>query len=221
RGVFVSADLGATWSDFNQGLVGGFDDTQLDISDMLIAGDSIYVATDGSGAWIRNLRAGTWQRFGNIFEPAQASNMSFITTGASRLLAGGGANGTVFFRDPGQLDWTESLLFNNRLGPNVSAVNAIWTGSGWAVGTTAGLFVSAQGQSPWTLVDPGACLPLFFTPFAMHGPDLWAQLGSAIAVSHDDGGSWQLLESVPFSSFEFAVQGNTLYASRIDGLWQR
>src|SRR5262245_39869134 len=43
KGVFVSDNQGATWSDFNQGLVGGFLDGQLDIADMLIRGDSIYV----------------------------------------------------------------------------------------------------------------------------------------------------------------------------------
>src|SRR5262249_28122185 len=52
KGVFVSADLGVTWSDFSQGLAG---DTQLAIIDMLIQGDSIYVATEGAGAWVRNL----------------------------------------------------------------------------------------------------------------------------------------------------------------------
>ena len=221
KGVFVSADLGSSWSDFNQGLVGGFADSQLAIIDVLIRGDSIYVATEGSGAWVRNLKAGTWQVFGNVFEPAQAANMTFITAGGSRLLAGGGFNGTVYFRDPGQTDWPESLLFNDRLGPGIAAVSAIWTGSRWVVGSTGGVFVSAQGQSPWTFVDPGAGFPLFIVPLAMHGRDLLAGFGSRIAVSHDDGSNWQLLESVPLLASGFAVLDNTLYASRLDGLWRR
>jgi len=221
RGVFVSADLGVTWTDFNQGLVGGVDNSQLAIIDMLIQGDSIYVATEGAGAWVRNLKSGTWQKFGNVFEPAQAAGMTFITAGGSRLLAGGGFDATVFHRDPGQADWTASPLFSNAIGSGVEPVNAIWTGSRWVVGTIAGLFLSATGAAPWTPVDPGAGFPLFIIPFAMHGSDLWAEFGSSIAVSHDEGSSWELLESVPFSSFTLAVQGNTLYASRIDGLFQR
>src|SRR5262249_10490470 len=47
-GVFVSDDFGDTWADFNQGLVGGFADSQLAIMDMVVRGDSLYIATDGS-----------------------------------------------------------------------------------------------------------------------------------------------------------------------------
>src|SRR5262249_43888948 len=78
KGVFVSNNLGDTWTDFNQGLVGGFNNSQLAIIDMLIRGDSMFVATEGSGAWVRNLRAGTWSVFGNLFGPDQATNMTFI-----------------------------------------------------------------------------------------------------------------------------------------------
>jgi hypothetical protein len=75
QGVFVSDNLGASWQDFNQGLVGGFANSQLFIKDLLIRADTIYAATAGSGAWIRNLNSGVWSRYGNIFEPALASNM--------------------------------------------------------------------------------------------------------------------------------------------------
>src|SRR5262249_21956937 len=146
KGAFVSADLGVTWSDFSQGLAG---DTQLAIIDMLIQGDSIYVATEGAGAWVRNLKSGTWQKFGNVFEPARAAGMTFITVGGSRLLASGGFDATVFHRDPGQADWTASPLFSSALDSGVEPVNAIWTGSRWVVGTTAGLFLSATGAAPW------------------------------------------------------------------------
>src|SRR5262245_1635191 len=56
QGVFVSDDRGATWQSFNQGLVGGFANSQLVIMDLLLRGDSLYAATGGSGAWIRNLK---------------------------------------------------------------------------------------------------------------------------------------------------------------------
>src|SRR5262249_14882791 len=129
HGVFVSNDLGVTWSDFNQGLVGGFANSQLVIIDMLVRGDSLYVATDGSGAWVRNLTSGTWHRFGDEFGPDQATGMTLIAAGGSRLFAAGGFNGTVFFRDPGDPDWTLSLLFNDQFAPGLAALSAIWTGT--------------------------------------------------------------------------------------------
>src|SRR5262245_39164494 len=39
-GMFISDNLGDTWSGFNQGLVGGFGNSQLDIVDLAIRGDS-------------------------------------------------------------------------------------------------------------------------------------------------------------------------------------
>src|SRR5262247_3025542 len=131
KGVFVSDDLGDTWLDFNQGLVGGFADSQLDIMDMLVRGDSLFVATEGSGAWVRNLTSGTWRLFGDEFAPDQATNMTLIASGGSRLFAAGGFNGTVFFRDPGDPDWTVSLLFNDHFAPGLAPLTAIRTSTRW------------------------------------------------------------------------------------------
>jgi len=223
KGVFVSNDLGETWSDFNQGLVGGFLDSQLIIADMLIRGDSIYVATVGSGAWVRNLTSGTWRRYGDIFEPDQATNMTFIAAGPSRLLAGGGNNGFVFFRFPGQPDWTPSLLLNDRIGAGLAALNGIWTGTHWVVAVSDRVFVG--DESGWRSVNPGLAGPQFFVPFAMHGGDLYAEfaagLGSTIKVSHDEGSTWAPSDTFNVATSGLAVQGNTLYASRFDGLWRR
>jgi hypothetical protein len=224
KGVFVSDNLGDSWTDFNQGLVGGIGNSQLVIVDMLIRGDSIYVATEGAGAWVRNLVAGSWNVYGNQFGPAQATNMTLIAAGGSRLFAAGGFNGTVFYRDPGDSDWTLSLLLNDRFAPGLAALSAIWTGTRWVVGANIGVFFSERGQEPWTFSDPGAGSPLFTVPLAQHGRDLFANFGaftSQIAVSHDDGTTWELLETLPVPVTGLAVHGETLYASRTDGLWIR
>ena len=44
QGVFTSDDLGLGWQGFNQGLVGGFGDSQLDIDDLVPRGDTLYAA---------------------------------------------------------------------------------------------------------------------------------------------------------------------------------
>ena len=137
RGVFISDNLGNSWTDFNQGLVGGFGNSQLDIIDLVFRGDSLFLATEGSGAWVRNLVSGTWHTFGNVFGPAQATNMTFIAAGGSRLLSGGGFNGSAFFRDPGDPDWTETLLFNDRLAPWPASVRSGPAPAGWSAPTSA------------------------------------------------------------------------------------
>jgi hypothetical protein len=153
--VFVSDDLGTSWQAFNQGLVGGFLDTQLFLDDLVSRGDSLYAATSGAGVYVRNLTGGTWQPFGAAFEPSQASNVNSITLGGNRLLATGGANGQVLRRDPGEPDWTISNLDNQGLHPGLEAQTAAWNGFGWVVGTNLGVFRSTGGQEPWTRFDPG------------------------------------------------------------------
>src|SRR6185503_1005556 len=51
QGVRVSDDLGTSWQDFNQGLVGGFEDSQLDVVDLQFRGDELFAATAGAGVY--------------------------------------------------------------------------------------------------------------------------------------------------------------------------
>jgi len=225
RGVFVSDDLGQTWLDFNQGLVGGFGDSQLDIADLLIDGNSLYVATIGDGPWKRNLNGGTWTRFGNAFGPAQSTNMQAIAVGGTRLLASAGFNGQVFFRDAGQPDWTESLLFNDRFAAGLAPLTAIWTGTRWVVGTnTGGVFLSDLGQSPWTFTDFGIGLTLAVS-FALRGSEVFASFsggGTGIMHSPDAGATWQVFDILPgVATSSIAISRNTIYAGRLNGLWRR
>ena len=225
QGVFVSDDLGATWLDFNEGLVGGFADTQLSVVDLLVRSDSLYAATAG-GAWVRNLTSGTWSRFGDAFESYEAISMQAIAAGGSRLLASAGFNGQVFFRDPGQPDWTESLLENDRFAPGLAPLTAIWTGQGWVAGTNIGVFTSTLGQSPWTFVDIGVGRPLLTVSFALRGHELIGSFmngSTTIETSRDDGATWQVLDRLPgIVTVNIATAGDVLYAARFpDGLWRR
>lgn len=222
QGVFVSDDLGGTWTGYNEGL-GGLG--SFDIAELVVHGDSLYAATIGGGAWVRHLGSGPWIHFGDQIEALQASNMTAIAAGGSRLFAAGGFNGTVFYRDPGQSDWTLSLLFNDRFAPGLAGLSAIWTGRRWVVGSNIGIFHSATGQEPWTQVDFGIH-PVLFVGFAQLGEDLFASLGAGggtlITRSRDDGVTWQNVDTLTsVFTYRLAGHGTTLYAGRVDGLWRR
>jgi len=222
QGVFISDDLGDTWTGYSTGLAGL---GALDIAKIIVRGDSLYAATVGSGAWVRNLESGSWIHFGHEIDDAQAANMTTIAAGGSRLLGVGGFNGTVYFRDPGDSDWTESLLLNDHLGPGLAGLSAIWTGHRWVVGSNIGVYHSATGQEPWTFVDFGVS-PILFSGVAMHGGDVFVSLGtgggSLIARSRDDGLTWQNMDTmVQVFVYDIAIHGMTLYAGRVDGLWRR
>jgi hypothetical protein len=226
QGVFISDDLGLTWQAFNQGLVGGFANSQLDLSDLVVRGDSIFASTFGAGVYVRRVTApSTWSHFGEEFEPNQASNVNVLALGGTRLLAGAGANGSVFFRDPGAPEWTVSWLNNVGLSPGRQAVSAFWNGHGWVVGTQNAIFSSTLGQEPWVFTQPGLGL-LTNTAFAARGGQLFGAFdivnGCVIEHSVDDGVTWEFLEFLPGAFvYKLAVIGSTLYAARSDGLWVR
>lgn len=227
QGVFVSDDLGDSWTAYNQGLVGGILNSQLYIVDFLVHDDKLLAATCGAGAWIRDLAEGsTWSHFGDAFEPNQASDMTLITAGGTRLFAAGGFNGIVFWRDPGDADWTLSYLNNVGVAPGLNALSAIWTGTGWVVGSDTGVFRSLEGHEPWSFANPGPQPPFSTCSLVLRGHDVFANFTagseSDLEISHDDGATWQLLESTPSAlTFKMALSGDDLYSGRQDGLWRR
>jgi len=226
QGVRVSDDLGTSWQDFNQGLVGGFEDSQLDVVDLQFRGDELFAATAGAGVYSRKLSGpGGWQPFGSVFELNQAANVNALAVGGGRLLASAGGNGMVLRRDPGEPEWTVSNLDN--IGPHagLQAGRAEWTGTGWVVGTIAGVFCSDAGQEPWTRVNLGLG-PVSWTAFATQGGHLFGAFDvpnfAVGAESSDDGATWQDLEVLPgVFVFQMAVSGSGLFAARNDGLWRR
>ena len=226
QGVFASDNLGDSWVAFNQGLTGGFLNTQLFIADFALDGGKLYAATSGDGPWMRNLATNAnWTHFSSIFEPNQASNMNGIAAGGTQLLASAGFNGTVFFRNAGDSDWTLSWLNNSGIAPGLAALTAIWSGSQWVVGANTGIFYSAQGKSPWTFVDLGIST-LLSSALARRGNDLFGAFGdgstAVIEFSLDHGVTWHVLDTLPATFvFALATHGDTLYAARFDGLWTR
>ena len=223
RGVFLSSDMGATWQSFNQGLTGAFADQQLKISDLLFHGDTLYAATEGAGVWIRNLaNEGTWSRYGAL---DQATYTEGIDASDTRLFAATGNNGDAYYRDPGDLDWTMTLLLNGTTAGGLAPSSVVWTGGSWLVGTNIGVFRSPTGQEPWAYTDFGL-RPLFFTSFALSHGIVFTHFannqGTGIEYSTDDGVTWQVLDRQP-GTFTYAIEtvGAQLYAARVDGLWRR
>ena len=227
-GVLASHDLGQSWQPFNEGLVGGLFDTQLDVSDLVVRGDSLYAGTFGAGVYVRHLGAiDTWHHFGEEFEPNQASNIRGLAVGGTRLFAMCGANGSVFFRDPGDPDWTVSWLDNVGLHPGLEAFDAVWTGTGLVVATGVGqrVFSSASGQGPWAIVNLGLGL-LNSGTLATRGHHVFGAFNRTndvvIADSGDDGLSWNFLDDLPGELvFQMATVGTDLYGGMADGLFRR
>jgi len=226
QGAFVSDNLGATWQAFNQGLVGGAFDSQLDITDFEVRGDSLFAGTAGAGVWVRRISGlDTWHTFGDVFDPNQAANLADLAVGNGRLFACAGVNGQAFDRDPGALDWTVSTFRNGPLVPGLFAQSALFTGTRWVVGTNSGVFLSPTGQDAWT--PSNTLFPVAKNSFlAAHGHALFIGFdvdnNFSLSMSLNDGTTWTPIETVNnVFDYQLAVQGDFLYAARSDGLWFR
>ena len=206
-------------------MVGGILDTQLDLTDLEVRGDSLYAATAGAGVYVRSFApAGTWQHFGDAFEPNQASNLNDLALGGARLLALAGSNGQIFHRDPGDPDWTISNLDNQGIHAGLTPFTAIHTSTAWVVGSNLGTFTNTAGEEPWTRTDVGLG-PLDWIPFATDGSRIFAAFDIAPAViieqSDDNGLTWQELDGFAGVFVKsLALVGGELYAARGDGLWR-
>lgn len=224
QGVFVSDDLGASWKDFNQGLVGGFANSQLLIKDLVVRGDTIFAGTAGSAVWIRNLRSGGWSHYGNGLEPAQASSVEGLAASGTRIFSCSGANGDVYHRDLTDTDWQFDYLLGH-VAAGLAPLAAVWTGNSWIVGTNIGVFRSTTGISPWVYTDFGLH-PTFFASFALHDGVVFTSFasgeGTGIEFSTDDGATWTVFDAQPgIFTYRLATLGTTLFAGRVDGLWRR
>ena len=224
QGVFVSSNLGSSWSPLNGGLSGG-PLGSLYINDFASRGDSMLVATDGAGVWaldLANLVA--WQPFGNAPQANQAGSVQEFGSAGIRLVIGGGANGLVFWNDTGMPDWTVSYLDNQGLVPGLMPTAVTWTGIRWMVATNLGCYRSLSGSGDWEHVGPNLG-QTFEGRFASRKPLLYAAINKNSNVhfyaTGDDGSSWHLLETLPAYVYELAIVGTVMYAARTDGLWVR
>src|SRR5262249_28070757 len=127
--------------------------------------------------------------------------------------------------DPGDPDWSTSNLDNAGIHAGLQATTGAWNGSGWVVGTNAGVFRSTAGQEPWTRTDVGFG-PLNWSAFAVQGSRFFGAFVTSTAAfietSADGGATWSDEEDFPGVFIrDLAVSNTLLYAARGDGLWRR
>ncbi len=225
QGVFVTDNLGSSWTARSQGLAGGAFNSHLYINDFGARGDSLHAATDGAGVFRIDLRApgAVWARFGNAFETNTAGDVLDLVSVGSRLVAGAGGNGLVFRNDLPATDWIVELP-NGGLLPGMIPSGLAWTGSQVVVCGSGHCFRSPTGAAPWTPVPPnvGATLECRLVARGSQVHAVFNKLGGGLqAVTFDHGAHWNILENLPAYVYELAVHDTTLYAARSDGLWRQ
>ncbi len=224
QGVFTSDDLGASWQPRSDGLAGGLFNSHLWLLSFAERGDSLYAGTGGAGVFVRPLDgSGPWHPTGSQLVANQSGGVEDLAVHVGRMLAAGGANGTVH-RNEGGAPWIQMFLDNNGLQPGLAVFAAEWTGGSWLVGTDHGFYRSADGAGAWSFagLNLGSTLD---SRLASAGGRTFACVnrtsGGVFRWTRDDGLTWNAMETIPSWASELALQGNRLWAARADGLWYR
>jgi photosystem II stability/assembly factor-like uncharacterized protein len=224
QGVYTSDDFGATWQPGSDGLAGGLLDSHLWLLSFAARGDSLYAGTGGAGVFVRPLLApGPWQPTGGELVANQSGSVEDLAVNGNRLLAVGGANGTVH-RNEGGAPWTEMFLNNTGLFPGLEVTAVEWTGSAWLVGTDHGMYRSADGTGAWEFCGlnfSGIVETLIAVGDSRAFVCVNRTGGGVFRWTRDNGVRWNVLETVAAWPSALALQGQRLWASRFDGLWYR
>lgn len=224
QGVFTSDDLGASWQARNDGLTGGLFGSHNWVLGFAERNDTVYAATGGAGVYARPLRtSGPWAPTGPQLVDYQSGDVQGLASHGGRLVAVGGFNGVAFHNDGGA-PWTESLLNDGMITPDLAPTGVAWTGTAWLVATNHGVYRSADGTGHWefTGLNLGNTVDSRITAGGGRAfVVVNRSSGGVFWWTHDDGATWHLMETVPQWPSELALQGQRLWASRFDGLWYR
>lgn len=145
NGVFRTADDGATWEYFNQGLPS----TQF-ITALQIFNQRLFAGTPNDGVLSISLETAndTWQQPRQGLFPLSVT--SFVTLGQQRIFAGTNGAGVFQSTDVGAT-WTPAN--SDLANPNVSALAV--AGTRLYASTSIGVYASANAGGFWTNINTG------------------------------------------------------------------
>ena len=214
QGVLSSADDGASWQAFSNGLNGLGGNS---IRAFAVFDGALYCATLGNGTF--KLVGETWQHFGTL-QNQVAANVNMLRAVGDTLWAGGGGNGYIWYTNSGATDWTPVLVAPITSNSH-NITDIIRVPGGLVIGTSYGVYHSEDGGATWS---PSTGIgPAENIRFAQWGDTLFAARNTAYSrlyASTDHGLTWALRETLSLI-YAVAVYDDRLYTGRIDGLWYR
>jgi hypothetical protein len=115
KGVFKSADGGATWLNISTGLTDVFTGITLNVSDLCLFKGKLFASTSGSNGVsiykLDSLGRNRWLPFSNGLS-ALSINLNCIIGTSNTLVAGTNANGLYDYLPPNSTTWEERFLTN-------------------------------------------------------------------------------------------------------------
>jgi len=218
-GVFVSTNGGHTFQADNAGLAGLGAHS---ISMLAIRGDSIYAATSGAGIFVKKLNGtANWSAYNTGIA---WSNAESIVNDNGTLIAGVGANATLYIRPPGANAWTERpfAVFNGEINAFLGAIRdgGVLLGAGMQ-----GFYRSFNNGETWEHFNHGAGL-ISAARFLRNGNRTYvllekSGLNAFLFYTDNEGESWQLFQPDLGGAigYDLARCGEMLFVGHANGLW--
>ena len=214
NGVFVSSNDGQAWSALSTGLSGP---GSHHISSFAERNGVLYAGTGGAGVF--RLVGSAWVPFGGLANNA-AGSVWFLRTKGDTLIAGAGGSGWIWYAPAGATDWS-GVQVAPLQGLEFLVTSLTEFGGALVVGSTYGIFRSTDNGASWIPSSSGLPAGRQISLVA-GGGNLYAAAQSAATrfYTSSDGMNWTFIEQTMFS-YAQAVNGNRLYAARLDGLWYK
>jgi ligand-binding sensor domain-containing protein len=198
QGVFLSADNGAHWQNASQGLP-----TSATVNAIAINptdSNTLYAGTAQQGVYISHDVAKTWSA-SNAGLPANAQVRALLAVPGTRgvhLYVGLMGAGAFLSEDGGQ-NWAAS---STGLPAQTDGLSLLWQPSnpgGVYLGTSAGIYRSAEAGATWQAVNDGLGQPAPQVPaLALNSEQpqfLYAATSAGAYRSADGGASWDQVAS--------------------------
>jgi photosystem II stability/assembly factor-like uncharacterized protein len=213
NGIVFSTDSGVTWAGAGDE---GFPEMPLNfVYSLAVIGTDLFAASD-TAIFLSSDSGTTWNALAGF--PGFGNGASVLTVVGSKLFAGTGYGGGLYFSSDTGKSWTAAGSGVSYLNVNTlaSSGNSIFAGT-----YDAGMFISTDGGVNWQADDSGLVITNV-SNFAVLGPDIFANCNQIYAgdagnlfITNDQGGSWADITS-NVTSFEpimaIAASGGNLFA---------
>ena len=190
EGVYISTDLGLSWTENNEGLLSG------DVTSLVSSGSKIYAGTYGFGVFQSTDNGATWSKFSNGL-----SNVFINGLGIYKDYLLAGTNGGTFRTGIPFDSWTKvSSVTGSR--SFVSINNKIIAGSDYGV-----LFSTDTGQT-WKIIDSTSYQ--IWNVLAFDSTIIAGCNNRGIRISTNNGLNWDFSKGLQATVNALAFAGNNV-----------
>jgi Secretion system C-terminal sorting domain len=208
-GIFISADLGTTWTISNTGL------TTVNVLSLAKLGTNIFAGTSGGGVFISANNGATWRALPNV---GLTNKTITALVGNEENIFAGTENGMFGSSDDGDT-WT---AINLNL-PNLSIKNLVVASDNIFAGTSTGVFVSKVWiwSVNWVNANTGLS-NTNINGLSASGDKVYAATNKGVFVSPNTNGAWSAANTgYADTTNAVLVFNNKLFAgTQRDGLYK-